>query len=98
MLADKWTMTEGQRRKEEVVGMARIRELGRIIAASGKGASKKATITNYGGNLGDSENVPMGAIWRFVRFHQISGVSKFYQIYSILDAQHYRSSIPKGES
>jgi hypothetical protein len=37
----------------EVLGMARIGELGRIIAASGKGASKKATITNYRGNIDD---------------------------------------------
>lgn len=70
--------------------MARIRELGRIIAASGKGAIKKATITNYEGNLegflgysnrdGDIElNIFISDEWRF----------KLYPIYSTLDAQHY---------
>jgi hypothetical protein len=39
------------KKEGEVLGMAQIRELKRIIAASGKGASKKATITNYGVNI-----------------------------------------------
>lgn len=80
--------------------MARIRELGRIIAASGKGGQRKRPrFTNYEGNReaffeGSNEHGDIGMSvflsdeWRF----------KLYPIYSTLDAQHYRSSIPKGES
>lgn len=51
MLEEEGSMTGRLKKEGEVLGMAQIRELKRIVAASGKGASRKATITNCGVNI-----------------------------------------------
>jgi hypothetical protein len=47
MLAEEWSMIEGQRRKEKFSGWRESGSLGGSSPLRGRGRAKKATITNY---------------------------------------------------
>jgi hypothetical protein len=92
-------MIEGQRRKEKFSGWRESGSLGGSSPLRGRGPARKATITNYEGNLeGFLGYAIRDGILEMNLFLSDQGRFKLYPIYSTLDAQHYRSSIPKGES